>query len=107
MNQIEALLATPKDAIKVKYIDTQMQSGSSDCGIFAVAFATALANGEAPGAMHFNQPKNRRHLVDCLESQFLSVFPVMRKRQRAKKSKYYQLCLYTAPAVCLSSMGVP
>ena len=54
MNQIAALLATPKDAIKVKYIDTQMQSGSSDCGIFAVAFVTALANGEAPGAMHFN-----------------------------------------------------
>ena len=80
MNQIAALLATPKDAIKVKYIDTQMQSGSSDCGIFAVAFATALANGEAPGAIHFNQPKMRRHLVNCLESRFLSAFPVMRKR---------------------------
>ena len=53
MNQIAALLATPKDTIKVKYIDTQMQSGSTDCGIFAVAFATALANGEPPGALIF------------------------------------------------------
>ena len=41
MNQIAALLATPKPAIAVKYMDTQMQCGSTDCGIFAIAFAAA------------------------------------------------------------------
>ena len=52
MNQITALLATPKPAITVKYMDTQMQCGSTDCSIFAIAFATALANGEQPGGLH-------------------------------------------------------
>ena len=84
-NQVAALLCTTKDAIQVKYMDTQMQSSSNDCGIFAIAFATALANGEHPGAYQFDQPKMRKHLIDCLEAQFTSTFPV--KRTRADKYK--------------------
>ena len=86
LNQIAALLSTPKDTIKVKYIDIQMQSGSTDCGIFAVAFATALANGEPPGALIFNQPERRKHLMECLELQFLSAFPIMRKRRSKRRT---------------------
>ena len=84
MNQIAALLATPKPAITVNYMDTQMQCGSTDCGIFAIAFATALANGEQPGGFHFEQPRMRKHLMHCLEAQYLSAFPVTRRRRAAK-----------------------
>ena len=42
----------------------------------------------------------RRHLVDCLESQFLSAFPVMRKRRRANKVKV----LSTVPRYCSCRM---
>ena len=56
-------------------------------GIFAVAFTTALANGEPPGALIFNQPEMRKHLMECLELQLLSAFPIMRKRRRANKVK--------------------
>ena len=34
LNQIAAILCTPKDTIKVKYIDVQMQEGYSNCGVF-------------------------------------------------------------------------
>ena len=47
--QIAALLATRKPAIPLKYVDVQMQSGANDCGLFAIAFATALCSGELPG----------------------------------------------------------
>ena len=55
MNQIAAILATPKPVITLNYIDTQQQCGSADCGIFAIAFATTLANGEQPGGLYFDQ----------------------------------------------------
>ena len=87
MNQIAALLTTPKDAIKVKYIDTQMQSGSTDVASLLLHSQLALANGEPPGALIFNQPEMRKHLMECLELQLLSAFPIMRKRRRANKVK--------------------
>ena len=43
--QVAALLATDRPSISMSFMDVQMQSGSSDCGIFAIAFATALVFG--------------------------------------------------------------
>ena len=40
-------------------MDVQMQSGTYDCGLFAVAFATALAFGYNPGQYFFDQPSMR------------------------------------------------
>ena len=56
MNQIAVLLPTPKPAITVNYMDTQMQCGSTDGSIFAITFATALANGGQPEGFIFNSP---------------------------------------------------
>ena len=47
--QVAALLATDRPSISMSFMDVQMQSGSSDCGIFAIAFATALVFGRRPG----------------------------------------------------------
>ena len=49
------ILCTPKDAIRVRYIDVQMQEGFSDCGVFSIAYnyATALAYGKQPGRCFF------------------------------------------------------
>ena len=70
LNQVAAILCTPKNAIaiRVKYIDVQMQEGFSDCGVFAIAFATALANGKQPGRYVFEQGAMRTHLMHCLIS---------------------------------------
>ena len=75
-----SLLATPKPAITVKYVDTQMQCGSTDYCIFAIVFATVLANGEQPGGLHLKQPMMQKHLMHCLEAQCLSAFPVSWRR---------------------------
>lgn len=52
--QIAALLATDHNKITLKNMDVQMQSRPSDCGIFAIAFATAIVHGEHPGKLYFN-----------------------------------------------------
>ena len=47
--QIATLLASPSSHITLKFVDVQMQSGTYVCGLFAVAFATALVYGYNPG----------------------------------------------------------
>ena len=46
--QIAALLVTERPQILLQFMHVPMQSGTSDCGLYAIAFATALAMGEKP-----------------------------------------------------------
>ena len=57
--QIAALLATKHSVITLKHMDVQIQSGTYDCGLFAIAFAMALVHGEHPGKFLFNQDSMR------------------------------------------------
>ena len=73
--QIAALLHTTSPEIRLHFMDVQMQAGGSDCGLFAIAFATALALGKQPGQYRFDQTKMRQHLCKCLESRKIKLFP--------------------------------
>ena len=64
-----------------------MQSGGYDCGLFVIAFATALVHGEQPGRFLFVQDKMRRHLLKCLQEGELTPFPVKKTRQNACRVK--------------------
>ena len=44
---------TQEPQISLELVDVQKQRGSSDCGVYAVAFATALSLGHDPGALNF------------------------------------------------------
>lgn len=48
--QIANLLATAQPAIKLNFMDVQMQSGGYDWGLFAIVFVTALVFGKQQGA---------------------------------------------------------
>ena len=45
------------------------QAGSSDCGVFAIAIATALAFGTDPLDLIFHQTEMIEHLAQCLEKK--------------------------------------
>ena len=79
--QIATLLASPSSHITLKFMDVQMESGTYDCGLFAVAFATALTFGYNPGQYFFDQPSMREHLWNCLRYQNMSMFPVIKERR--------------------------
>ena len=56
-------------------MNSQKQKGVKDCGLFAIAFATALAFGENPSNIKFCQESMRAHLINCLERDELIPFP--------------------------------
>ena len=88
LNQIASIVCTPKDIIKLTYVDVQMQQGCDDCGLFAIAFATSLARGEQPGSFFYQQKVMRKHLVDCLEKQNITAFPIQKIRRHGSKVRH-------------------
>ena len=81
-HQIAALLATQSKTIKLSFVDVQKQSGGYDCGLFALAFATALVNGINPGRYLYDQRNMRKHLLECLKHKKMELFPVLKTRSK-------------------------
>ena len=61
---------------KIKMMECCKQEGYVDCGIFAIANATAIAHGINPGNLKFNQLLMRKHLLDSFEQEILTPFPI-------------------------------
>ena len=51
--KLRLVLYLPQMAV-AKFMDVQMQCGESDCGLFSIAFTTALVFGEPPGHILFD-----------------------------------------------------
>ena len=83
--QIASLIHTEKPEICLEFMDVPVQAGTYDCGLFAVAFATALALGKRPEDYHFDQSRMRKHLWQCFEERKMEMFPYIRQR-RSKKT---------------------
>ena len=98
--QIATLLHTDSSGIKIHMINTQRQTGGSDCGLFAIAFATAIAIGLQPEDYCFNQTKMREHLIRCLEAGKIEVFPYSRPRRRVNRAK----ATFSVPIYCSCRM---
>ena len=63
-------------AITLKYINVQRQSATSDCGLFALAFATSLLDKVDPEMELYNQKLMRQHLLNALEKTTSLLFPL-------------------------------
>uniref|UniRef100_A0A1X7SYA7 Ubiquitin-like protease family profile domain-containing protein n=1 Tax=Amphimedon queenslandica TaxID=400682 RepID=A0A1X7SYA7_AMPQE len=53
----------------------QKQTGSKDCGVFAIGVLTALLNGVNPSELTFNTQEMRDHLLSCFTEKSLTHFP--------------------------------
>lgn len=71
--QIAALIFTKENDITLNFPIVQMQRGSSDCGLFAVAFATSLCCGFNPAQVQYTQRIFRNH-------PSMTIFPLCRKK---------------------------
>ena len=56
------LLHTTKQSFTLVLVDLHKQDGYNDCGMFAVAFATALCFQQQPGKVIFHQSRMRQYL---------------------------------------------
>ena len=84
------------DAVTFLNERVQQQFGSSDCGLFALAFATDLCHGLDPTKRNYIQGLMRKHYVDCLESGKMAPFPTtdttVPRHPNTKKTKIPIFC---------------
>ena len=93
--QIASLLCTKSSTIVLKIHKTQLQVGTSDCGLFAIAYATELAFGHNPASSAYCQEQMRRHFEQCIANKQLIPFPsktVKSGRPRTEQLKIYCIC---------------
>ena len=58
----------------VKIVTSSKQKGGTDCGVFAIATATALAHGIL-NVSSFDQSAMRQHLINCFKENLMTPFP--------------------------------
>ena len=92
--QIAAILASQQQQVVVKMMNVQRQTGGYDCGLFAIAFATAIVNGIHPTELTFKQDSMRKHLYECLNKGELTMFPLVRRSRRSHVKSFVFIQLY-------------
>lgn len=94
--EIASLLFTPTSSITLQYMNAHMQMGGSDCGLFALATATALCYGVDPTTCVYDQESMRQHFHACLTNRKITLFPLKRNRrphpQPLKEETYPVYC---------------
>ena len=73
--QVRNLIGEDFKAISV--VPVQQQSNGSDCGVFAIAFATVLVYNLDKNIPEFNVYQMRTHLSTCLKNGLITPFPVI------------------------------
>ena len=72
---ISRLFQRDTNSVIIKVMNSQKQMGVKDCGLFSIAFATAIAFGQNPTKQMFQQQSMRAHLVNCFENKKMTPFP--------------------------------
>ena len=72
---ITSLFQFGSNKLTLKVAHSQKQKGGTDCGVFAIAFATAIAFEMNPSKLRLKQESLRAHLVTCFHKRHMSLFP--------------------------------
>lgn len=72
---IANLFQCDSSEIRITVSRCQKQKGTVDCGLFAIANATAIAFGKNPSKLRFKQEALRSHLVNCYNKNLMLLFP--------------------------------
>jgi len=75
-------------SLRTKYRSHTWSPPAADCGLFAIAFATALAYGEQPGHCPFNQNKVRQHQLKSLQ---MTPLPLKKNRRNGRQVKTWNM----------------
>ena len=75
VNQVAAFVHSELPALNLKFLNTQRQCGYSDCGLYAIATATAICEGKDPCTQLFCQEYMCSHLSQCLKMEKMILFP--------------------------------
>ena len=95
-----AKVYSPGGVLRVRKESVQQQVGHTDCGCFAIAFATEVCQGRNPSAASFDQERMRVHLYNCLQKGEMSAFPQMQKISETIPRPKSQLFSYPINCFC-------
>ncbi len=73
--QLAAILKCSKNSFIVRHVNVQRQIGGSECGLFAISFATSLCMDFDPHTQTYHQDDMWSHFLQCIENFKLTVFP--------------------------------
>ncbi len=87
--QLALILQCPAASFCVRHIDVQRQNGSSECGLFAIAFAYTLCLGLDPSTIRYDQAQMRTHYEACINDEEFEMFPTLpyHHRQAARQNR--------------------
>ena len=74
--------------------------GSSDCGLYSLAFAYTLSSGKDPAKLEYSQVQFRENFLECLKKGDITPFPhnaVMKNPQKPSLRKFSVYCLCRLP----------
>ena len=96
MQSLAALLKWASDHMVVEWLKVKKQRGGSDCGLFAIAVAITLCNGDDPMMQDYDQGVMREHLALCFDCGEIAAFPALQsgRKKKAAKSKREREHLY-------------
>ena len=97
--QLACIMKTPSPFFTINHVYVQRQIGSSDCGLFSIAFAIALCQGQDPSTLQFNQSLMRSHLKSALEAGILTQFPT-REANTKRRHRIYASTRVDVYCVC-------
>ena len=93
IKQVCSLLASSEPSITLQFEPSDRQLNGNDCGLFALAFCTALCAGNDPQGLRFDQKAMRQYLLRCLTQGHMEPFPCKGIIQTAV-AKTYQFSIY-------------
>ena len=91
---LSQLIHTDKPSFNVKIASVSKQSGSADCGLYAIAYITSIAFGLNPTLCVFEQSAMRPHLLNCFQEKEMSPFPMLRERRSSLTATTISIKVY-------------
>ena len=91
--QLLCLYGEKKKKLQVQVVRVQQQQGTSDCGVYAVAYAVDIALGLDPVQVKYDQKLMRGHLRRCLSTGQFDRFPCEKRVCRAARPDTFTLTL--------------
>ncbi len=102
IHEVASFVHTDTDKLHFNIRNVNGQINSSDCGIYAIAYATELAFGGDPTICSWRHAKMRPHLKSCVEDKKMTPFPSSSDRLVRSKDGSLNHCVnpYTAFVEC-------
>ena len=96
--QVADILHSKENSITITSMESQLQSNTSDCGLFAIGTAVSLCNGIPPIQVKWDQGEMRTHLITCFKKREILPFPGLKRSSLSEKLWPPLPSTFTAPA---------